>query len=141
MNLVFGVASDHPTMFFERVAAENGRFTLFDDEFIDLSLLGLQLSCLATSTYFLSAAFSEFVQVFPLLHLFHALTALHIDLSTASSNLGLLRNGLRKVGFFESLAFVEKLVVALDALLYPCVMNELQVIIFLVMILEVILSS
>jgi hypothetical protein len=69
------------------------------------------------------------------------MAALHIDLSTAPTNLRLLRNGLRKVGFFEALAIFKKLVVALNALLYPCVMNEVQVIIFFVMILDVILSS
>jgi hypothetical protein len=49
MNLIFGVTSDHSTVFFERVTAENGRFTLLYDELIDFCLLSLQLSGLAAS--------------------------------------------------------------------------------------------
>jgi hypothetical protein len=83
MDLIFGVSSDHAPLLLQRVAAENGRFALFDDQFVDLTLFGLQLSSLATAVESFSAAFPHIVHFLPFIHFSHTVAPLKRTLSTA----------------------------------------------------------
>jgi hypothetical protein len=139
MYLILRVPANHPPVLLETVTAVDRRLTLLDHQLVYLPALPLQLRRLPPPHPPLPTPLPHLVQILPLLHLPRPLALLEGRLPR--TRLG-TRSGLtRHAGLLQrTLPLRKVLVVTLYALGDPWIMDGVQVMIFLVIILEVILS-
>jgi len=138
MDLVLGVAPDHASLLLQRVAAVDRRLALLDHQLVDLPLLALQLGRLPLDPP-LPAPLPHLPSSLRLLDLAESLALLGQALPTAQ--FGTLQHLPRHDCVLKRpFPGQEVLIIALDAQLDPYLAHNIHVIIFLVIILEVILS-